>query len=280
MIKNIFVNGVQVNNEKARIQKLGNIASADVRFNDYQRGGASGQMLSKPLFGGMAINMQWFVKGNDLNDFIIQRDRLISYFQNSLSDENYFKTLGFELSNGVIKNIDVIFTAINENLTSENIAHSVFTLSAISEVEFLTSNIEKTSDLILLDMGGMQVPMGVPMDMTNEASQYVLVLKNQGNTVAYPKIKVFGKFIDSFNIINDITNQSMTFDDSLDDLEFVEIDCYHRTAVKGGSANVLGNINGDWLYLAPGTNQLRITSSNSNDTGRAVISFFDSYRNI
>lgn len=280
MIENIFVNGIQVNNAKTFIQKLGNIASAEVEFANYQRGGASGQMLSRPLYRGMTINMQWFVKGNGLSDFITQRDRLVGYFQNSNQDEDYLKTLGFELSNGVIKNIDVLFTSVQGDLTASDIAHSVFTVSAVSEAEFLTSNTLKTANLILLSGGGMAIPMAIPMDMSSYPTGEPAILTNAGNAIAYPTIKIYGAFSSDFNLVNDSTGKTLTFGDALEADHYIEIDFYNRTAIKDGTSSVLGDLTGDWWTLKTGTNQVRITSSNAGDTGYAVVEYRDSYRNI
>jgi len=280
MIKNILVNGIQVNNPKTFIQKLGNIASASVEFTDYQRGGASGQMLSRPLYRGMTINMEWFVKGDNLEDFIAQRDRLVGYFQNSIADTNYLKTLGFQLDNGITKEIDVLFTTVSGDLTPSDIIHSTFSVSAVSEREFLTSNFIKSGDLILLDKGGMAVPMDVPMNMANAPKGDPLIAINAGNAIAYPIITVYGVFGSSFNIVNDTTGETLTFNSGVGSTDEIEIDFYNRTAIKNGTTSVLGKISGSWLYLATGTNQLRITSGNASDTGHATVIFRDSYRNI
>lgn len=280
MIKNVFINGTQINSDKCYLQKLGNIASAGVEFNDYQRGGASGQILSRPLYRGMSISMQWFVKGNSLDDFITQRDRLVGYFQNLNSDTNYLKTLGFELNNGVIKNIDVLFTSAQGDLTPQDIAHSVFTISAISEKEFLTSNTTKTSRLVIVGTGGMAIPMPVPMSMANNPSGELMVLSNQGNAVAYPTIRVYGAFSTSFSLTNDTINETISYTGALAEGDYIDLDFYSRTAIKNGTTSVLGNISGDWWPLAVGTNQVRLTGADPEDTGYADIDFNDTYRNI
>jgi len=280
MIKNVFVNGIQINNDRTFLQKLGNIASAGVEFNDYQRGGANGQILSRPLYRGMTINMQWFVKGNDLNDFIGQRDRLVSYFQNLNTDTEYLKTLGFELNNGITKNIDVLFTTVQGDLNPSDIAHSVFTVSAVSEREFLTSSFTKNIRLNIFSAGGMAVPMPVPMSMANNPSGEVSVLSNNGNTIAYPIIRVYGTFSSAFSIINDTTDKTISYSGALGVSDYIDLDFYNRTAIKNGITSVLGSLSGDWWTLAVGTNQLRLTGGDPDDAGFADISCNDSYRNI
>jgi phage-related protein len=280
MIKNVFVNGIRVNNDRTFLQKLGNIASAGVEFSDYQRGGASGQILSRPLYRGMTINMQWFVKGNDLNDFIGQRDRLVTYFQNLDTDENYLKTLGFELNNGITKNIDVLFTTIQGDLNPGDIAHSVFTVSAVSEKEFLTSSYIKRATLSIFNAGGMAVPMPVPMSMANNPSGELSVIINNGNAIAYPTFRVHGTFSTSFSLVNDTTNKTISFVGALGANDYIDLDFYNRTAIKNSNQSVLGSLIGDWWTLAIGTNQIRLTGSDQDDTGTADIEFSDTYRNI
>src|SRR5574343_618725 len=127
MITNVYINGIVVNSSNALLQKVGSAGSADVEFADYQRGGTSGQILSRPLYRGMNINMSWFIKGNNTSDFITNLDRFIGYFSNNETPTSYLKTLGFELANGVIKEIDVLFSKINNEITGNNVNHTFVT---------------------------------------------------------------------------------------------------------------------------------------------------------
>jgi len=280
MIKNVFVNGIQVNSSKCYLQELGNIASAQVDFSDYQRGGTSGQILSRPLYKGLTINMSWFVKGAGLNDFITQRDRLISYFQNKETTSDYFKTLGFELNNGTIKEVDVLFSQVSGGLDSNNIAYSTFDLTAVSEQEFLTSRTEKTAIVAITIGGGMSIPMPIPMDMSVGGSTDETILTNDGNANSYPTIIVYGDLTTAFNLINDTTGETLTYTGTLGASDYVELDFYNRTAILNGANSALGNISGDWWKIAPGTNVVRITSGLSLDGGYATFTYKDSYRNI
>ena len=278
MISNVYVNGIQVNTEKCRLQKIGN-TSAAVEFSQYQRGGSSGQLLSRPLSRGMAIPMTWFVKGSSLSDFITQRDRLIGYFQNFERPINYTKTLGVELANGVIKEIDVVFSTISSTLEPQDIISDLFDFTAVSEKSFFTSREIKTAEIYLQSLGGMAIPMNIPMSMGNNPVGDVTVITNNGNTSAYPIMTIYGAFASGCTITNQTTSESFDYNDSLLDSDFVEIDFYNRTAVKNSVSNVLANVSGDWLSFQTGTNKLSI-SGGELDTGYAAITYKDTYRNI
>lgn len=280
MITHTFVNGIQIDSSKCFLQKLGNIAMAGVDFTEYQRGGTSGQVLSRPLYRGLAINMSWFVKGDSNNDFISQRDRLIGYFSNLESTSNFLKTLSFELADGTIKEVDVLFSQVMGDLTPENIANSQFDVTAVSEREFLTSRTTKTAQVLITAGGGMAIPMPIPMSIANGSFIDQAILTNGGNANAYPIVTVYGGLTTSFNLINDTTGETFTYNGALDPGEYVEIDFYERTCILNGINSALGNVSGSWWKLAPGTNAIRITSGSATDDGYADFVYKDSYRNI
>jgi len=280
MIKNVFIDGIQVNDENLRLQKVGSAGSAEVEFADYQRGGTSGQILSRPLYRGMTINMGWFVKGNSSDNFISNLERFIGYFSNNETPSNYLKTLGFELTNGVIKEIDVLFSRVNNEISGDNVNHSFVTLSAVSELEFLTSRTTKTGNLVLLSLGGMAIPMPIPMNMANNPVGEPLIALNSGNALSYPIITVHGVFDDDFTITNDTTGDTLVYTGGLETGHYITIDTYYRTATLDGATSVLGSITGDWVYLGRGSNSLRISSSDGSDTGYASVSWHDSDMNI
>lgn len=279
MISHIYVNGIQVDNSKTFIKKIGNLASASVDFSNYQRGGASGQILSRPLYRGMSIPMQWFVKGDSVNDFITQRDRLIGYFQNLSSDTNYTKTLGIELANGVVKEIDVLFTEVVSDLEPSDVIHDEFSMTAVSEKEHFTSRESKTSTLTLLSLGGMAIPMPIPMSMANAPTGEATQITNSGNATAYPTITIYGGFANGFSIVNSTNGMQFDYNDDLGAGESLVIDFYNRTAILNGVSNVLSQVSGDWITLSPGTNSVYI-SGGANDTGYATVIHKDTYRNI
>ena len=280
MIKSIFIDGVQVNSDNILLSKLDNIGSANVEFNAYQRGGASGQILSFPLYTGLSITMEFLVKGNGVSEFIDQRERFTRFFTNKYSTTNYTKRIGFELFNGVIKEVDVLFSTIASSLTNKNIDHSFFTVTAVSEKEFLESRTLKSSIITKFSGGGMAIPMDIPMNMANSPIGGVSILTNSGNATSYPIITVSGAFATDFNIINDTTEETLSYGAALLDTDSLVIDLYNRTAVLNEISSVVGDITGDWFGLLPGDNQLRVSSSGAFDDGQAIVDYKDAYRNV
>lgn len=280
MITNIYVNGIQVNNSKVLLQKLSNIGSAEVEFAEYQRGGASGQILSRPLLRGIRVNMEWFIKGDTPTEYIANNEAFAGYFSNSESPTNYFKTFGVELANGVIKEADVLFSKINNEINANNINYSFLSLSAVSEKEFFTARETKTGNIYLQSLGGMAIPMPIPMSMANNPVGEPLIAVNSGNARSYPIITVHAIFADDFTITNDTTGDAFVFAGGLGTTDYITIDTYYRTATLNDTTSVLGSFTGDWLYFNPGSNQLRITSTTGADTGYCEVTWKDSYRNI
>lgn len=279
MIKNIYINGIRVNNSKTFITKIGNVSGAPVEFSNYQRGGVSGQILSRPLYTGLSISMIWNVIGSDWDDFITQRDRLIGYFQNLESDTAYTKTLGIELSNGVIKEIDVLFTAVGSDLEASDILHDEFELTAVSEKEYFTSRDSKTATLILKNLGGMPVPMGLPMTMANNPVGESTEIINAGNASAHPTATIVGAFDSGFVITNETTNKQFSYGAELLITDSLFVDFYNHTAILNGTEIVLSNVSGDWLTISPGSNIMNISGAEG-DSGSATITHKDTYRNI
>ena len=279
MIRHIYVNGIQVDNDKTFLAKLGNTSGAAIEFADYQRGGASGQILSRPLYRGLSIGMKWFVKGESVTDFIAQRDRLIGYFQNRETTTNYTKTLGIELVNGVVKEIDVLFSTVNSDLEPGDIISDEFDLTAVSEKEYLIDRATKTATLNLLSLGGMPIPTGIVMTMANSPVGEAVDIINAGNANAYPTITVTGAFASGFTLTNSTASTQLEYTGALLVSDTVVIDLYNRTAIKNATTNVLSGISGDWLKLLPGSNVITITGGEG-DSGSAVVSYHDTYRNI
>jgi hypothetical protein len=279
MIEHIYIDGIQIDNDNTFLQNLGNIGSADVSVSNYNRGGKEGQVLSKPMKRGFAINITLAVLGDDYPTFITQRDRLIKYLQNNKSDSDYFKTLGFELADGTVKEIDVIFSKVTGNITPKDILYSQFTVTATSEKEYLRSRDIKTTTLTLRDLGGMTIPMDIPMGMNNNAISTFSTLSNLGNSNGCPSIRIYAPFSAGFNIKNETTNETLSYSGTLSSSDYVDLDFYNHTAIKNSTDNVLGYVTGDWFDLVIEDNILYLTGSGG-DTGYGTVTYNDYYVNI
>lgn len=279
MINKVLVNGVQINTDKCFLARLGNISAADIEVNSYTRGGRSGVSLSRPVYRGFKINMEWVVKGDGMADLITQRERLMRCFKAAPElDDQYLRTLQFELANGVQKQADVVFSPLVGDLDPSNVNIAYFKLTAMTEKEFFESATLKTLNIVKGDLGGMAIPMPIPMDMSNNPTAVEAIANNEGTAESYPVITVHGDHTDGFDLINDTTGKTLTYNETLDAGDYVEFDFYNHTAVKNGVTNVLAKVSGDWWYIDPGTNDIRISSTTGD--GYAVCEYRDCYRGI
>jgi hypothetical protein len=276
MINNVLINGVQVTGDRIFLSKLGSIVNPNIDITTYQRGGSAGQILSHPLYRGFTINLNFTVIGITTNDFITQRERFISYFQNNPTE---MKTLGFELANGVTKQIDCYFSGVSGDLEPDNILHSIFTVTAVSEKEFFESGISLDNTMVLFTLGGGAIPMGIPMGMATAPTGEISLLTNAGNAPTFPSFRVYAPFTTSFTLSNDTTDSDLSYTGALTSSDYVDLDFYNHTAIKNGTTNVLDKISGVWWTLDPGDNSVKVTGD-SDDTGYAVITYRDSYRNL
>jgi len=279
MIQNVYIDGVQVNNDMTSLKSVSDVGAADIALDEYGRGGRSGRVLSTPFYRGFAISMEWFITARSYPDLITQRDRLARLFRlKPDKDTEQKRTLGFELANGVIKEIDVIFAPYRGNITPQDSTTSLLQINAKSEVEFFTSRTEKTATVGVYDGGGFGIPMGIPLDMSVSPSQQASVLNNEGNAEYYPLITISGE-LNAFDLTNETIDQTISYGVALESSDVLVLDMYNRTAVLNGSDNALANITGDWWYLDSGNNSIKLTTTGT-PTGSALITYKDAYRGL
>lgn len=58
------------------------------------------------------------------------------------------------------------------------------------------------------------------------------------------------------------TNTTLTYNGTLSSSQKLVIDMFNKTATLNGTS-VIGNVTGDWVYMAPGTNRVAYTASNT-----------------
>lgn len=279
MIQNVYIDGVQVNNDVTSLRAVSDVGAADIALDEYGRGGRSGRVLSTPFYRGFAISMEWFITARSYPDLITQRDRLARIFRlKPDKDTEQKRTLGFELANGVIKEIDVVFAPYRGNISPQDSTTSLLQVNAKSEVEFFTGRTVKTSTVGVYDGGGFGIPMGVPLDMSVSPEQQASVLTNDGNAEYYPLITISGE-LNAFDLTNETTNQTISYGVALESGDVLVLDMYNRTAVLNGSDNSLANITGDWWYLDSGDNSIKLTTTGT-PTGSALITYKDAYRGL
>jgi len=278
MIKNFYINGLQVNDSRTFLSSINGGAGAKVEFNSYARGGKDGQVLSNPKKSGFAVSLKFAIFGRTLAEYYQKYDRLIGLLQNP-SAEDVRKTIGVERDDGVIKELEVLFGEPVTSLDSSNVAHSEITVSAISEREYAQSKDQKIINVVLKNLGGMAIPMGIPMNMANAPVVTTEYAVNNGNANGYPVVEIHGAFASGFSFLNETTGEQFDYGDELLSTDVLVIDFYTETIIKNGVDNMLQYQDGDFLRLAPGSNKLSI-SGGTGDSGFAIVTYNDYFANV
>lgn len=277
MINAVLIDGVQVNNQYTFLSSVKDSVAAQIDLADYARGGRSGVALGKPFYRGFVISLEWTVIGNTYAKLLEQRDRLARFFRlKPDKTSSQFKTLSFVMVDGSIRQIEVVFSPYIGSISAENTTKTTIQVTAHTEREYFVSNDEFTSTVTVLNRGGFSVPFDVPFSLSNNPSGEETVINNLGNAEYYPTVTLTAPLTRPI-LINDTTGQQIEYTGDLETTDYLELDFYERTALLNGTTNALASINGDWWYLEPGNNNVRLSSSG---TGAAEIVWRYAYRGI
>lgn len=106
-----------------------------------------------------------------------------------------------------------------------------------------------------------------------------LIVSNDGNTLSYPILRVFGPGTDPI-ITNYTTGQQLGLLTTLSSSDFLEIDMYARTIMFAGTSarySLLDFPNSEWWGLIPGTNDVRINFSTFSGGSGLAVSWRDAW---
>ncbi len=278
MITTVLIDGVAVNNSKRFLTRVKDGAGASVDINSYSRGGRDGVALAKPFYKGMVISMEWFIIADSASDLVTQRDEMARLFRLKVDRTiSQTKRLGFTLANGVTKEIPVVFTQFKSDISPEDVHTARILITAQSELEYMYESIEQTLNVPIFAGSGMPIPMPIPMDFSAPLQDDDVTITNDGNAEYYPKITLHGS-LDTFNLTNSTTGQTISYSGELDADDYLVLDFYNRTALLNGAINMLSEINGTWWWLAIGDNTIKLTTGAGD--GYAEVKYRDAYKGI
>lgn len=276
MIKNVLLDGVQINNESTFLSNVRDSISAQTDLQTYSRGGRSGVVLGTPFYRGFIISMEWTIIGRTYAELVEARDRLARLFRiNPNKSVRQTKVLGFEMADDTVREVPVVFSPHVGSVSGTDTTKTVLQVTAHSELEYMTSNIEMVETFRPLNLGGFAVPFDVPFSLGNNPVGEPTVITNEGNSEFYPCIRLVAPLTTS-TLINETVGKQIEFDGDLTNTDELILDFYERTAIKNGTVNVLGDITGDWWHLDPGTNIIRLVVGSG--TGFAQIKYRHAYR--
>lgn len=278
MIDGILVNGVEITSDKIHLVGFADGASAAIEHNTYSRGGRDGVASGTPFYRGWVGSFQLHIVADTFAELADLRDYVALVFAlNPNKSKPQTKRLGIRLANGVTKEAPVVFQKFGGDISPDKSVSSIIQISAQSEQEFLTSPTKNKAEVRIQNLGGMAVPMGVPMSMAEGASDVVTTITNKGNAESYPVITVHGP-LDGFDIINQTTDITMSYSDELEEEDVLVIDMYRHTAILNGAANVLHKLTPNWWWLIPSDNIVKLISSSG--SGYAEIEWHAAYRGV
>lgn len=276
MINAVLVDGVQVNNEFTFLSNVRDSVAAQTDLQSYSRGGRSGNALGTPFYRGFIMSLEWTIIATNPNQLIQQRDRLTRFFRlRPDKTQTQTRMLGFVMADGSVREVPAIFTLYSGSISPNDTTKTVIPVIIHTELEYLVSQMEFVDTISVLNLGGFSVPTPVPLDMSNDPFGEPTVITNQGNAEYYPCVKFYAP-LDTITLINETTDKQIEYSDELTSSDVLELDFYERTAILNGTTNVLGDITGEWWYLDPGTNVIRLVVSSGD--GHAEIKYRHAYR--
>lgn len=276
MISMVTINGVEVTNSNTFLSGVRDSAAAQSDVSAYSRGGRSGVALGNPYYRGFVISLEFTVIGSSMAELVEQRDRLASFFR-IIPDKiiSQTKDLGFVMADGSTRVIPAIFSPYVSQISPQDTTKSVIQVTAHTQREYFVS-VDSFSDSVnVLDLGGFTIPFDVPFDMSNSPSGTPLSIQNQGNAEYYPTVTFYAD-LDEITLINDTTGKQIEYAGALTTTDELELNFYERTAIKNGTTNALADITGEWWYLAPGYNQIRLITTTGD--GYATIQYHHAYQ--
>lgn len=285
MITAVTIDGVLVNNEYTYLSSVRDSVAAQSEIRSYSRGGRNGVVLGNPFYRGFVLSLEWTVIGNTYEKLVEQRDRLARFFRLSPNKSGLqSKILGFTLADGSVRQIPAFFSPYVGSISPQDTTKTTIQVTCQTELEYFVSSEDFSAEIGVQNLGGFSVPFDVPFDMSkldddsySEAAGNIIVINNRGNAEYYPTLKIEGP-LDQISVINDTVNQHIEYAGELQGGDELVIDMYERTAILNGITNVLADVSGDWWYLDPGNNSIRLLAGAGN--GSAKICYRYAYRGI
>jgi hypothetical protein len=280
MIKEVYVDGAPITNDKRFLQAIKGSTQASIDVSSYARGGRSGVALSTPFYRNFGFSMDWAVVGDTIPDLVTQRDSFLALFALK-SDKSLVQTKQFRfiLSDDSERYINAVVSAVNSDIDQDTLTKSNIQIQCISEREYFNGP-DKTETIYIFNGGGMAIPMAIPMDMSVQTGTQIKSLVNDGNVDSYPIVRVYGP-MNGFDLVNQTTGETLSCTTNLVlSTNYIDFDFYNRTALLGGTTNVLHQITGTWWWLVPGTNLLKMVTASTSQLAHSDFTYHDAYSGI
>lgn len=242
------------------------------------RGNFHGAKIYPGKFQSMRINTEWNVVGTSFSDFATQRENFRKTISTILATGA--KTLSIQKSNGTTLTASIKAAKLSADIKSEDGVGGTFLVEFDAEYPFLLGSVLHSQDVSIYSGGGMAIPMPIPLDLSNGASNLATITA-AGEFTAYPTITFKGPLINP-TLTNLTTGEQLSIAYTLDTVtDQIQIDTYNRTAtLLPSGSNARAYISGDFLTLQPGDNSLVLGAGTYNASAKATVEFYDHYLGV
>ena len=236
--------------------------------------------MPSPSFASYQFVLDILIKGNSFADLGVQRDTLLGIFGTIHSAG--VQRLVSTRADGSMRYLDIKAIEVTGDMKVDDGASSLIEATLLGEYPYLQSYISTSQDVLLSNGGGMSIPMGIPLNLSNGAVASVIIT-NRGNYPAYPMLTFVGSLTTpTLTITQNNVSQAISFSNTLaDSTQSMVVDCYNRTVLLQPSGNIGRQyMSGVFLQVPVGRSTIALTSTNGSDTGKATILFNDTFLNI
>lgn len=280
MLKNVLIDGTSVNIAGARMVTGVTGGGAPVmEMNSYNHSGGSGVTLGKTCYRSLSIGLSVTVTATSVANLAVEKQRLLSLLSVDPDGETTTHNFTFVLSNDVNLTAVGAVTAIDQQLTPANCLWTQVNIQIQTEKAYLMGA-AKSVTLGIANLGGMSVPMTLPMAMNlNAGSELYTQLNNAGNAYSHLAATINGPCAGMI-LLNSTREKRWQSTQNLAAGETLTVDFYRHTALVNNNINVLQTISGNWWSVAPGTNEVLFAANDTTGATTATLNFYDAYLGI
>jgi hypothetical protein len=278
MITSLTIGGLTIGTVDSGyfLKSLEGFDFSEIDVNIKKRGFYDGASLSSFFVGKKVFRIEGQINGVTTTGFETKRRAL----EAALNIKVGLQTMTFTTRAGLTLQSDVILTTpLEMPYTAGDTTHCPFRIEVAAPYPFILGQTLQTQDISVAIGGGFAVPFEVPLSLANGGTG-IETLNNAGNSNAYPLIKIYGALTNP-GIKNQTTGEGFSVVASLgSSSDILTIDPYYRTVTLNGITNYRANFSGDWVTLAPGDNEIRLSAATSSGLAKAVFEWRDHYQGI
>lgn len=288
-MKNIYIDTLQIHSNDTDIgffvsPEIQGLEIPSIRLPSFDRPNIDGAIVPNQLYGGRLISFKGKVYGGSVSEYRTNRQLLESAVAIKRTDAGELLplVLKFKTMSDLLLQVNCYtkqFSCPDKNIGFANYKLDVFTGDI-----YLLGQTEKVAQIYTFQGGGMAIPMGIPMSM-NTGGDSLQTLNNAGNVPAKPTITLWGPLQNPV-LTNLTTGEVMTFTYNLTTADqSIVVDTVNRTALYSSGlgatpVNVRQYLVGDFITIAPGDNEIKLSIASYNALGLATFQWRDSYSGI